>query len=144
MGHYCRLCGRSRPNEHFSGDGHRTHVCRECQKLDIQERQAIEALTEISDFLHRQSHISEKNLARLKELSTWQDPDVSQQAAVMLEVARVAPFKRRRFGRIHSSHPELWQRLLRVGLIWPTTREEAVWAAPEGTELCLEDDEAPD
>ena len=30
MGHYCRICGRTRANEKFSGKGHKNHVCKDC------------------------------------------------------------------------------------------------------------------
>ncbi|NLI92024.1 MAG: hypothetical protein GX434_07375 [Peptococcaceae bacterium] len=30
MGHYCRVCGRTRANESFSGKGHKNHVCKDC------------------------------------------------------------------------------------------------------------------
>ena len=30
MAHYCRICGRTRANEKFSGKGHKKHVCKEC------------------------------------------------------------------------------------------------------------------
>lgn len=32
MGRYCYICGRTRPNEKFSGKGHAKHECKECQK----------------------------------------------------------------------------------------------------------------
>ena len=32
MGHYCRVCGRNRPNEKFSGKGHRNHICKDCSR----------------------------------------------------------------------------------------------------------------
>lgn len=32
-GHYWRICGRNRPNEKFSGKGHKIHVCKECSRL---------------------------------------------------------------------------------------------------------------
>ncbi|MGP7815723.1 UPF0175 family protein [Niallia sp. 01092] len=31
-GHYCRGCGCYRPNEQFSGKGHRQHLCKNCKK----------------------------------------------------------------------------------------------------------------
>ena len=31
-GHYCRICGRQRANEKFSGKGHSRHVCRDCER----------------------------------------------------------------------------------------------------------------
>lgn len=30
MGHYCRICGRTRANEKFSGKGHAKHICKDC------------------------------------------------------------------------------------------------------------------
>lgn len=40
QGHYCRICGRYRANEKFSGKGHRTHVCKDCH----QEQQSSKRL----------------------------------------------------------------------------------------------------
>lgn len=31
-GHYCKICGRYRANEKFSGKGHRQHICKECKR----------------------------------------------------------------------------------------------------------------
>jgi hypothetical protein len=146
MGHFCRFCGRSRPNERFSGGGHRDHVCRDCEKtFPLEERQAMDALGEISGFLHDQPRISPKNVDRLRELSRWKDEDVSDQAAVMLEVARIAPGERGRFQRLRASHPELWRRLIEVGLVYPSNAREEVWAALgaglSSEELDFEDDD---
>lgn len=30
MGHYCRICGRTRANEKFTGKGHKNNVCKDC------------------------------------------------------------------------------------------------------------------
>ena len=67
MGHYCRICGRQRPNEQFSGKGHRIHVCKRCQAKPKSERRTIENMDEITGFM-RQSHISEKNVVRLEQM----------------------------------------------------------------------------
>ena len=32
MGHYCKVCGRTRANEKFSGKGHRKHICKDCSR----------------------------------------------------------------------------------------------------------------
>jgi hypothetical protein len=32
QGHYCRVCGRYRANEKFSGKGHRQHICKDCNR----------------------------------------------------------------------------------------------------------------
>jgi hypothetical protein len=39
-GHFCWMCGRVRPNEKFSGSGHRDHVCKECAARQRRERRA--------------------------------------------------------------------------------------------------------
>ena len=31
-GHYCRVCGRNRANEKFSGKGHARHICKDCER----------------------------------------------------------------------------------------------------------------
>jgi transposase-like protein len=32
QGHYCRICGRHRANEKFSGKGHAKHICKDCDR----------------------------------------------------------------------------------------------------------------
>lgn len=39
-GHYCHACGRRRPNEKFSGGGHRNHLCNECRNAQRRQRRA--------------------------------------------------------------------------------------------------------
>jgi hypothetical protein len=46
-GHFCRIGGSLRPNEAFSGKGHRTHVCKKCADLPKEEREEIECRDEI-------------------------------------------------------------------------------------------------
>src|SRR6267143_538754 len=75
MGHYCRICGRERPNEQFSGKGHRIHVCKRCKAKPKSERQVIEDKDDIFGFM-QQSHISEKNVARLVKMAESENPQV--------------------------------------------------------------------
>ena len=42
MGHYCRLCGRERANEKFSGKGHGVHVCKDCWNLPPHRKERID------------------------------------------------------------------------------------------------------
>ncbi len=125
MGHSCRICGRSRPNERFSGKGHRTHICKECQRLPRAERFRIDALNDIERYLFRQSNISKKNLSRLAELAQCDDPKVRELAAVVLEIGKAHPGRRRRFKSIKKERPELWQDMIRVGIVeeWPEELE---------------------
>lgn len=37
-GHYCKVCGTYKPNEQFSGRGHKEHICKKCMRLPAEER----------------------------------------------------------------------------------------------------------
>jgi hypothetical protein len=114
MGHYCRICDRSRANERFSGRGHRIHICKECQQLPRDELDRIEKLDELHAFLH-QSAISAKNVARIKLLTGHEDRQIAELAALILEIARVLPGKRSRWLKLASRYRPLFDRA--VGLL---------------------------
>jgi len=116
MGHYCRICRCERPNEQFSGDGHKIHVCKRCKAKPKSERQATEDRDDIFGFLE-QSHISEKNVARLEQMAKSDNPQVASLAAIVLDVARVKPYKTRRLKFLAEKHPELLGKLRDTGLI---------------------------
>ena len=116
MGHYCRICGRTRPNEKFSGKGHRTHVCKDCAQLPKENRDTIEQKEEIFNYL-KQSHISAKNTARLQRLAASSNAEVAELAAIVIEVAKVKPYKRRRLKMLAQQRRDLLDALERTGLI---------------------------
>ena len=116
MGRYCRICGREWPNEQFSGKGHRIHVCKHCQRLPKSQRRAIEDRDDIFGFM-QQSHISKKNLARLEQLAKSEEPRLARLAAIVLEVARVTPYKRRRLKILARNHRDLLRKLGETGLV---------------------------
>ncbi|MBM4287431.1 MAG: hypothetical protein FJ135_04640 [Deltaproteobacteria bacterium] len=116
MGHYCRICGRIRANERFSGKGHRIHVCQECARLPQAERRRLELEDEISGFLW-QSHISKKNCARLKLLAASTDQHIAILAHLVLEVALFKPYKKRRWKLLAAHRPDLLEQLVQTGLI---------------------------
>jgi hypothetical protein len=131
-GHFCRICGRRRPNERFSGKGHRIHVCSDCSRLPKETRTAIEAGEEIHGFLFGQSHISARNLERLRALCGSDDAKIAGMAAAVHAVALVAPFKRKRFRVLARSHRHLIHELAAAGLIVPRD------ATPDPDALCDE------
>jgi hypothetical protein len=116
MGHNCRICGRTRPNEKFSGKGHRTHVCKDCARLPRENRDAIEQKEEIFTY-SKQSHISAKNTARLQRLVASNNAEVAELAAIVIEVAKVEPYKRRRLKVLARQPGDLLDALERTGLI---------------------------
>jgi hypothetical protein len=106
MPHYCRICDRYRRNEKFSGRGHRDHICKDCQRLPREERDRIDCLDELDNFLN-QSHISPKNIARLEVLTQHGSGEVRKLAKLLLEVARLTPHKRRRCKILAQKDPIL-------------------------------------
>ena len=113
MGHFCRICGRTRANEQFSGRGHRDHVCRDCQRMPREKCDCIERLDEVRGFLD-QSNISANNLGRLKVLVGHPDPEVKRLATLILEVALVHPYKRRRWRHLAAHQRDLFHRAISV------------------------------
>ena len=74
MGHWCRICRKNKPNEKFSGKGHKNHICKRCASKPKDKIDEIDLKEEIFGYL-KQSHISTKNIKRLQKLSTLQNED---------------------------------------------------------------------
>ena len=79
-------------------------------------RDAIEQEEEIFNYLH-QSHISAKNTARLKQLAASNNPRIAELAAIVIEVAQIKPFKKRRLQVLARERRDLLDALERTGLI---------------------------
>ncbi|MFR0678845.1 hypothetical protein [Dysgonomonas mossii] len=47
QGHYCRICGASKPNEAFSGKGHAKHICKECSSLPQERKNELQHINQI-------------------------------------------------------------------------------------------------
>ena len=116
MGHYCRICGRKRANEKFSGKGHRVHVCKDCGKLPLAQREKIETEDEVAGFL-RQSRVSQKNRARLAELSGHADAGIRHLAGLVLRAAGISEGKRKRWGKVLALAPSLYRECLDKDLV---------------------------
>lgn len=116
MGHFCRICGRTKPNEKFSGKGHKNHICKACAKLPKVERDEIDQTEEIFHFLE-QSNISKKNLSRLEELLHSENDDIAKLASIVLKVGRIKPRKKRRLVVLAGKHKELLKQLEETGFI---------------------------
>jgi len=115
-GHFCRICKSRKPNEAFSGKGHTIHVCKKCARLPKEQREEIECMDEIFNYL-RQSHISDKNVSRLKKLATSPNEEIAKLAGIVLEVAKIKPYKRRRLKELARKNRNLLQKLDETGLI---------------------------
>ena len=75
-GRYCRCCDQRRPNEHFSGRGHRKHVCKDCMKLGQEELAYRQHLRHIDRLLNGDGIICRKNRAVFERYLSHPDPRV--------------------------------------------------------------------
>lgn len=116
MGHYCRICERIKPNEKFSGKGHRIHICNACTNLPKKQRNRIDHLNEIRGFWE-QKNISKKNISRLVKLMESENKEVSNAAEVLHEVATRYPLKKKRVALIAQEMPNLISKLENSGFI---------------------------
>ena len=49
-GNYCKICGKHKANEKFSGKGHAKHICKECASLPANKKSELETLTRINNL----------------------------------------------------------------------------------------------
>lgn len=117
MGHWCKVCHCSKSNESFSGGGHKNHICKACKELAREEIDAVLYEDEISGFMS-QSHISRKNVKRLLQLQDSENKRIAELASIVIEVARVKEYKRRRLKFLAAKHPELLVKLRETGLVY--------------------------
>ena len=87
-GHYCRICGRRRPNEKFSGKGHATHICKDCAKMPVEQRNEIQTVNRIYSLPFRLK----------KDQKKWLEEQKESKSEAIREAAEYAYDER--FGRI--------------------------------------------
>ena len=75
-GQYCWCCERILPNEKFSGKGHSRHICRECQKLPLSEREYRQAIKNIDRCLHDDGWVRRKKRRAFAQFADHPDPRV--------------------------------------------------------------------
>lgn len=92
------------------------HICKKCAARPKEEREEIEQKDEIFDYL-RNSHITEKNVSRLKKLASSPNEGVAELAGIVLEVAEIRPYKKRRLRELAKTRRDLLQKLEETGLI---------------------------
>jgi len=71
---------------------------------------------EIFGYL-KQSHISDKNVKRLKLLVNSESDKIAELANIVLEVANVKPYKKRRLKVLARERRDLLQKMEETGLI---------------------------
>ncbi len=115
-GHYCWVCQSVLPNEKFSGQAHSNHICKKCSKLSKEELAKISDERFIYDVFF-QKNISIENLYRIEKISKKYIGELGEQATVILKVAKLHPLKKKRLGFLYFKHKELFDELVRFGII---------------------------
>ena len=90
QGHYCKVCGRYRANEKFTGKGHATHICKDCAKLPPEEKAKQETLNRLFNLPW---YLSKEQKAWLKNRMQDRRPEVKALAQEQYDM---------RFGRRHQ------------------------------------------
>lgn len=69
-GRYCKVCGKRKANEKFSGKGHDTHICKACAALPPEQQAEMETITRLNNLPPRLSEAQWKWLRnRAKDVS---------------------------------------------------------------------------
>jgi hypothetical protein len=118
MGRFCILCESIRPNEAFGAKGERARICRKCRRIPREKQDALKHEREIHGFVE-QSHISKKNVARLRALASSSNTRIANLAALVLEAAIVTPYRRRRIRTLARQRRDVLTRMEQAGLILP-------------------------
>ena len=74
-----------------------------------EKRDCLESVDELLGFLD-QRNISAKNIGRLKSLVAHPNSEVQRLATLVLDIALVHPFKRRRWRHLAARHRDLFHR----------------------------------
>lgn len=139
MGRYCKICGRSRPNEQYGGRGLRSVVCARCRRRPKSERQWILATDEVYGFL-TQSNISKKNIKRIEQLASIEDATFQDLRTLVLEIATVLPRKRKRWKTLRKRYPDLFRLAVGSNLVDDFLDESEVWPeSDDGFEINLDE-----
>ena len=115
-GHYCWACQSYRPNEKFTGKGHKNHICKKCSCKPAEYLNKIRFTEEMIEYWSQKS-ISKKNVTRLEELASSSIEDVATLASVILKVAIKYPNRKKRISQVVRNSKELIPELEKAGLL---------------------------
>ena len=113
MGRYCKYCGMVKPNESFSGKGHKILICKKCETLPKESKEYIRNKEELLLFL-QQSHISKKNVKRINKLKDSENEEIKMLANLAFEISIVKPYKKKRIKFLMENHIDLFSRFMEV------------------------------
>jgi ABC-type dipeptide/oligopeptide/nickel transport system ATPase subunit len=83
-GHYCKVCGCIKPNEKFTGKGHKNHICKKCNKLSSENQKEKIILNKISRVF-QYPNLSRNNKKLLKKYLDDPRENIQKAAKEILE-----------------------------------------------------------
>lgn len=75
-GHYCWCCDRTRPNEQFSGKGHKRHLCRDCAQLGSEELEYQQALHDMERCVGTSGRVFKKRRRQFDTFLHHENPRI--------------------------------------------------------------------
>lgn len=78
QGHYCKICGRYKANEKFSGKGHAAHICKECSRLSAAEKAESQTMNRLMELPFRHLSAGDKNW--LEKCTRDRRPEIAEVA----------------------------------------------------------------
>ncbi len=115
-GFTCRVCGKRKPKQAFPGKGRRGYICLDCAKVPLGLRISSQQEEEIFHYM-RQARITDETIARLQVLQASTKEKVAHLAALVLEVARIKPYRKGRLKELARENPELLEKLRQAELV---------------------------
>ena len=90
-GHYCSICGASKPNEAFSGKGHAKYICKECSSLPQERKNDLQHINQIDRIAGKYPR-SRQDWVFLEKMSKNKKyPEAAEFAQMILEINRSQP-----------------------------------------------------
>ena len=77
-GHFCRVCGKHKSNESFTGRGHANHMCKTCSSRPVSERNKMMAVRRAENMAYR--YLNEQEIKWLRKKMKDPRPEVREAA----------------------------------------------------------------
>lgn len=79
-GHFCWCCGKIQPNERFSANGHKPHLCRDCSHLGKEKLDHRQKLRNLDRLVTREGIIPRKRRQAFEKFLSHPDARIRQYA----------------------------------------------------------------
>jgi len=85
QGHYCKICGKYKANEKFSGRGHAQHICKSCAPLPIVRKNELQRMNRVEQIAEKLRPAKEEWDLLEKYSKNKKYPELQEYAGDVLE-----------------------------------------------------------